>query len=113
MTPSLLDWFLAFTTSIYGGLTLCALALAVMAFFFSAKARAAVDAAIDGESHRKALGLLDLSKGDSAATLEKRLLVTPERLWTYDEAYLERFAQAALHARMRRGSSASFQLVFV
>lgn len=106
MTPSLLDWFLAFATSIYGGLTLCALALAVMAFFYSAKARAAVDAAIDRGSHRKPLGLFDLSKGDSAAALEKRRLVAPERLWTYDEAYLERFAQATLHARMRRGSSA-------
>jgi len=106
MTPSMLDWFLAFAASIYGGLTLCALALAIMAFFYSAKARVAVDAAIDGRSHRKPLGLFDLSRGDPAVALATHRLVVPERLWTYDEAYLERFAQAALHARTRRGSAA-------
>ena len=104
--PSLLAGFLPFITSLYGQLTLFALALAIVAFFFAAKARSAIDVALGAGMHRKPLRLFDLSHGDAAEALRARRLVAPERLWTYDETYLERFAQAALHARMPRGSPA-------
>jgi hypothetical protein len=97
------DSFLRFATTLYGLLTLAALALTLVAFWYSARARAALDAAIDGggDVQRKSLRLFDLSHGDVAKTLGKRRLVEPELLWTYDEAYLERFAQAAMHAQIK------------
>ncbi len=105
---SQLDWLLRFTTSLYGQLTLAALALTIVAFAYSAKARAALDVALDGDGdvQRRPLRLFDLSHGDVATMLQVRRLVAPELLWTYDEAYLERFAQAAMHARMRNGFAA-------
>ncbi len=105
--PQLAEWFLRFATSLYGELTLAALALTIVAFAFATKARAAVDAALDGDgdAYRKPLRLFDLSHGDVATMLHVRRPVAPEVLWTYDEAYLERFAQAALHARTSHGSA--------
>jgi len=103
MPSSSLEQFVGFATSLYGQATLLALGVTIMAFFFANRARARVDAAIDGTSHRKPLGLFDLSRGDSVSALATHRLVAPERLWTYDEAYLQRFAQAALHARLSGG----------
>ena len=102
MMPQLL----AFATSLYGLLTLFALALTIVAFFFAAKARAAIDTAVGTGVYGKSLRLFDLSYGNAAEALRVRRLVPPERLWTYDETYLERFAQAALHATVPGGEAA-------
>ena len=44
--------------------------------------------------------MFDLAHGDVSATLSQRHLTVPERLWTYDNLYLDRFARAASAVRL-------------
>jgi hypothetical protein len=97
---------IAFAMTPYGLTTLAALLIACIGFGFSAKRRAEIDAAMGKGDSRKPLRLLDLSHGDVRSALRERRLVAPERLWSYDETYLERFAQLTLHARVREEPSA-------
>lgn len=72
--------------------------VAAAAFFVAAKRRAAIDAAMKGSRNVERLGLLDLSRHDAMTKLEQKYLAIPERLWTYDGFYLEKFATAAAAA---------------
>jgi hypothetical protein len=97
---------LRFAGTAQGVLILIALAVAIVAFACEAKARARIDRAMAGAGRGSRLTIFDLSHGDIAAAQRQRRLVVPERLWTYDEAYLARFAQAASQAGVGKGLSA-------
>src|SRR5664279_4283802 len=103
---AILQWLAAFAATLHGAITLGALALAATAFFLSLSLRVRIDAAVAERGGQKPLGLFDLSHGDVERTLRSRRLVAPERLWTYDETYLERFAQAARHAKLPHHATA-------
>ena len=103
---AILQWLAAFAATLHGAITLGALALAATAFFLSLSLRVSIDAAVAERGGQKPLGLFDLSHGDVERTLRSRRLVAPERLWTYDETYLERFAQAARHAKLPHHATA-------
>jgi hypothetical protein len=66
-----------------------------LAFVVTDAGRRSVDEALGGGSGVKRLGILDLSRGDAAGAMELKVAVAPERLWTYDEAYLEHFVDKA------------------
>jgi hypothetical protein len=72
-----------------------ALAVTVVTFFANARTRAALDAALRDPQRMQPLRTFDLSHGAASRALQTKHMVIPERLWTYDEEYLERFAKAA------------------
>jgi hypothetical protein len=82
------------------------LVVAAVAFFVAAKRRAVVDAALRGGRNVSRLGLLDLARHDAMDNLARKYLAIPERLWTYDNFYLEEFAKAARRARLPGGGTA-------
>jgi hypothetical protein len=67
-------------------------------FFITAAARDKLDQILSGGSSARALRMFDLSHGDAAGKLGRKVAVAPERLWTYDENYLEHFRGAAGNA---------------
>jgi hypothetical protein len=74
---------------IAGGLT-------VVMFVLTAIVRSAVDRALGGiESGRRPLGFFELSQGNAADAVKNRIPAAPERLWTYDEDYLDQFVGQA------------------
>jgi hypothetical protein len=99
-------WFMSFAATPYGLATLAALLVACVGFGLSAKRRAEIDSALAEGDSRQPLRLLDLSRGNVQCAIHDRRPVAPERLWSYDENCLERFAQLALHARVRDAPSA-------
>lgn len=89
---------------------LCAIFLlvAIVTFFSNERRRAAIAAALD-QHGKKPLAMFDLAHGDAEAVLQQKSLVVPERLWTYDRYYLDRFAAAA-HASRVHGSKTALAL---
>jgi hypothetical protein len=73
-------------------LGLAALATAVL-FFITAGAREAVDKALSLPHSGQPLRLFDLSHGDAERAMVDKIPVAPERLWTYDEEYLDHFVE--------------------
>jgi hypothetical protein len=82
------------------------LVVATIAYFVAAKRRAAIDAALRGGRNVKPLGIFDLARSDAMNRSEEKYLVIPERLWTYDNFYLEKFANAARQAQLPGGGTA-------
>jgi hypothetical protein len=80
--------------------------VAAVAFFIAAKQRAAIDAAMKGSGHVKQLGMFDLAHDDAMARSTNKYLAIPERLWTYDNFYLDKFARAAHDTPLPRGGTA-------
>ena len=79
------------------------LVIAAIAFFVAAKQRAAIDAALRSGPRIKRLGMFDLAHHDALDRSEGKYLAIPERLWTYDNFYLEKFAKAAHAVRLPGG----------
>jgi hypothetical protein len=68
----------------------------VITFFVAAAGRDAIDAALSGaQGGDDALAMVDLSRGDAARAIERKVAVAPERLWTYGEEYLDHFVEKA------------------
>jgi hypothetical protein len=87
------DVFDAMAASPFGPwLGLAGVATAVL-FFITANAREAVDLALGLQDGRQPLGLFDLSHGDAERAMINKIPVAPERLWTYDEEYLDHFIE--------------------
>jgi hypothetical protein len=82
------------------------LLVAVVAYFVAAKRRAKIDAALKGSRNAERLSTFNLARSDAMNMLEQKYLAIPERLWTYDGFYLERFAKEAHAARLLRGGTA-------
>jgi hypothetical protein len=82
------------------------LLVAAVAHFVAAKRRAAIDAALKGSRNAGRLRMFSLARNDAMDTLEQTNLAIPERLWTYDNFYLEKFARAAHAATLPRGGTA-------
>jgi hypothetical protein len=82
------------------------LVVAAITFFVAAKRRAAIDAALRSGPGVKRLGMFDLAHHDAMKRLDANHLAIPERLWTYDNFYLEKFAKAARQARLPGGGTA-------
>lgn len=102
------DVFDAMAASPFGPwLGLAALATAVL-FFITATAREAVDIALGSRRGRQPLKLFDLSYGDAERSMIDKIPVAPERLWTYDEEYLDHFIERseAVFAGRRRALEA-------
>ncbi|HXD13320.1 MAG TPA: hypothetical protein VNU65_04010 [Xanthobacteraceae bacterium] len=92
------DLFDAMGASPFGPwLGLAALATAVL-FFITAGTREAVDKALSLRQSGRPLRLFDLSHGDAERAMADKVAVAPERLWTYDEEYLDHFVQQSLAA---------------
>ncbi|MEP7098673.1 MAG: hypothetical protein ABI748_13515, partial [Dokdonella sp.] len=85
----------ALSTSAYWQGTGVVFVLMAAVYFVNASARTRLDAALGEGLQRKPLRMFDLSHGSTQTALQHRHLVVPERLWTYDEEYLERFARVA------------------
>ncbi len=97
---ALRDLLAAMAASPFGPwLGAAAVATAVL-FFITAAAREAMDGALRSGQSGKPLRLFDLSHGDAEVAIHgdaeraiaPKVAVAPERLWTYDEEYLEHFA---------------------
>jgi hypothetical protein len=89
------DLFDAMAGSPFGPwLGLAALVTAVL-FFITAAAREAVDKALSlrHSGRPRPLHLFDLSYGDAERAIVDKVAVAPERLWTYDEEYLDHFVK--------------------
>lgn len=87
------DLFDAMTASPFGPwLGLAALVTAVL-FFITAGAREAVDKALSLRQGGRPLRLFDISHGDAERAMVDKIAVAPERLWTYDEEYLDHFVK--------------------
>jgi hypothetical protein len=84
----------------------CLLLVMLVAFFAAAKRRAAIDSALRISPRSKRLGLFSLARSDAMAMLEQKHLAVPERLWTYDNFYLEKFARTASAVQVRGGRTA-------
>jgi hypothetical protein len=67
----------------------------VVTFFVATAGRDAIDAALSAAHGGETLALLDLSRGDAAHAIDRKVAVAPERLWTYGEEYLDHFVQKA------------------
>jgi hypothetical protein len=76
--------------------TISAVALAVgsLGFFLAARKRHEIEQALKSIGAPQ-LKPFDLSYGDASGRLAQSSLVAPEKLWTYDETYLEEFSQRA------------------
>jgi hypothetical protein len=70
----------------------------VVTFFANVKSRRALGETLEREG-RKSIGIFALSRGDVSKTLDGCNLVAPEKLWTYDEEYVERFVRATAYAQ--------------
>jgi len=99
----------ALSTSVYWQACALAFVLMVIVFFVNARARSRIERALGAGPQRKPLRLFDLSHGSIASTMQSKHLVVPERLWTYDEQYLERFARVAAESAIR-GEGSALQL---
>lgn len=82
----------------WAAFTMLALVVAVVGFFRVAPFRHRVSEALK-EPNLPSLGIWSLSRGNVTETLQRHSLVIPEALWTYDEVYLQMFAQKA-HAHL-------------
>jgi hypothetical protein len=74
--------------------------VAVVILYAAAEARRRAMAAAMNPTGRAELSLLSLSHGNGAERLRQFALVVPERLWTYDQDYVQSFAVAARSARV-------------
>jgi hypothetical protein len=92
---TLWDYLVALATSPFGPWLGGAFVATAAIFFRTARDRVAIDKALGLAGGTEPLHLLDLSHGDAAHAMEHKVLVAPERLWTYDEDYLELFAGKA------------------
>ena len=99
----------ALSTSAYWQVCAFAFVLMAIVFFVNARARARFERALGEGLHRVPLRMFDLSHGSTENTLQSRNLIVPERLWTYDEQYLERFARVAAESAIR-GEGSALQL---
>ena len=79
------------------------LIVATIAFFVAEKRRVAIDAALRGGQSATRLGMFDLAHRDAVNRAEGKYLAIPERLWTYDNFYLEEFARGARQTRLPDG----------
>lgn len=81
------------------------LALTAVAFLLAAKRRALIDAALKTSSSSTRLGTFDLSGKNAFELMERKDPAIPEELWTYDNFYLQKFAEAAEKARVTGGTA--------
>lgn len=89
------------------------LLVAAIAYFVAAKRRAEIDAALRGGRSVKRLGMFDLARSDVMTIQHNRYLTIPEKLWTYDNFYLEKFATAARQVRLPDGVIALYAYIGV
>ena len=82
------------------------LVVAITAFFAAYRRRAVIDAVLRASGGTAPLDWYDLSYGDADAKLDAKQLIIPERLWTYDGAYLDRFATVVNGAAVAGGGTA-------
>jgi hypothetical protein len=95
----LLEYLIAIVASPLGPWLVVVFVATAATFFRTAWDRVAIDRAVAADG-AEPLDLLDLSRGDAARAMEHKASVPPERLWTYDEEYLERFVRVADQARI-------------
>jgi hypothetical protein len=68
----------------------------LVSFGITAFYRSKVDKTLRVHSQSSStLGLFDLSHGNAAGNIERKIAVAPERLWSYDEIYLDYFRTQA------------------
>ena len=91
--------------SAYWQATALVFVLVVVVFVVTARRRATLEGALGEGLQRKPLRIFDLSHGSAEGALQRKHLVVPERLWTYDENYLERFARVAAESVIRGDGS--------
>jgi hypothetical protein len=89
-----------------GLVCLALLCTAALAFWKSAIKRIAIEAALKSPRRSKPLGTFSLTGHRAIDRLAERDLVVPEKLWTYDGFYLERFARAANRVHLPGGGTA-------
>jgi hypothetical protein len=104
----LVDHIAEILASPLGTWVMAAFVATAATFFRTAWDREAIDKALVGDT--EPLELLDLSRGDALGAMDDKAPVPPERLWTYDEEYLERFGRAAARAPLRRGTALELYL---
>jgi hypothetical protein len=80
------------------------LLLTAVAFLLAAKRRALIDAALKTSPSSEQLGTFDLSGKNAFVLLERKDPAIPEKLWTYDNFYLQKFAEAAEKAPLSGGT---------
>jgi hypothetical protein len=90
---------------VIAALCFVALVITIVTFFFNARRRAVIDAALC-KPHSERLHMFDLAYGDTLTMRNQKSLAVPERLWTYDGDYLEQFAEAASAAQVPSGGTA-------
>jgi hypothetical protein len=98
-----------------GVVSLALIVLAALAFFKAANGRREIDEALAGPHGKKRLGMFTLSRSDAVKLQQDRSLIIPERLWTYDNYYLDRFAaelEAANKLQLYFGPTMSWDIVF-
>jgi hypothetical protein len=82
------------------------LAVVVLAYGVVEVLRTRIDRTLNPDG-RPELRLFDLSHGDVAGRLRRKALVVPERLWSYDQAYLLSFATFAKGRPLGAGNALS------
>ncbi len=92
---ALWDFLVAVAASPFAPWIAVAAIATIVSFFVAAVARDAIDAALRGAQDGDTLAFFDLSRGDAADAIERKVAVPPELLWTYGEEYLDHFAQRA------------------
>jgi hypothetical protein len=86
------------------------LAVTTVAFLLAAKRRALIDAALKTSSSSEQLKTFDLSGKNAFDLMERRVPAIPEELWTYDNFYLQKFAEAAEKATVSGGTALSLYI---
>jgi hypothetical protein len=92
---ALWDLLVAVAASPFAPWIIVAAIATVVTFFVATAGRDAIDAALRREHGGDLLAVLDLSRGDAAHAVERKVAVAPERLWTYGEEYLDHFVEKA------------------
>jgi hypothetical protein len=88
-----------------------AFAATAVTFFITARDRTQIDQALAAASiGKEPLEIFDLSRGDAAGMMERKVVVPPERLWTYDEHYVESFALTARSVIVRHHTALDLYL---
>src|SRR5713101_8291754 len=80
----------------------------VIIFAINTRSRDAVDAALrEAANGHAAIGIFELCGPGASNAIHDKALVAPERLWCYDEAYLDTFVEVAAKSTTSFGDRAA------
>ncbi len=84
----------------------------VIIFAINTRSRDAVDAALrEAANGHAAIGIFELCGPGASNAIHDKALVAPERLWCYDEAYLDTFVEVAAKSTTSFGDRALLRYV--